>query len=80
VLSWHMRRCSQHIEKRLAVECGTRLRHHYKKQTGVWVDQRHGENMLSKTPTMRSIMLLIAVMHKQAVQHTPLYKRHVAMQ
>lgn len=44
---------------------------------GVWVDQRNGENVLIKTPTMESMALSIAVMHKQAVQHTSLYKRHV---
>lgn len=46
-----------------------------KSQMGVWVDQRNGENVPSKTPTMGSMVLLIAMMCEQAAHHTSLYKR-----
>lgn len=42
---------------------------------GVWVDEGHGGNVSGKTPTVGN-QYPTAVMHKQAVQHTSLYKRH----
>jgi len=45
---------------------------------GVQGDQRGGDNALIKNLAMESMVLSIAMMHEQAVQHMSLYKRQEA--